>query len=34
VDRSGNILAVGTNEAVIMLFNDSTGEKELILKGH
>lgn len=34
VDRSGNILAVGTDDALIMLFNDTTGEKEVTLRGH
>ena len=33
-DRSGNLLAVGTDDAMIYLFNDNTGEREIILKGH
>ena len=27
IDRSGTIIAVGTDDALIILFNDSTGEK-------
>lgn len=34
IDRSGNIIAVGTDDALIILFNDSTGERETILRGH
>ena len=34
VDRSGNLLAVGTDDALIYLFNDESGEKEVVLRGH
>ena len=34
MDRSGNLMAVGTDDALIFLFNDTTGERELVLRGH
>ena len=34
VDRSGSIVAVGTEDGLIMMFNDGTGEKEVVLRGH